>query len=183
MNKKIMIISIFAVLMIAMSGCINNDDTPINVPGEVEPSVANLILLKEVPTGFEYLGAMPTTIDTIKRKYADIAGIVDVAEGIYKDNDGIDVYIIAIECEDEASADDFVYQYKDSFPELPSGTRFAEESFNGHFATRIKDYTTFNGDQVERYTYVWNNGKFVFIVEGNTENYSSTRMIAEATGQ
>ncbi|MBN1134929.1 MAG: hypothetical protein JXA38_08530 [Methanosarcinaceae archaeon] len=182
MNKRIMLTLIFAVLMIAISGCFEGDDTPVTVPEYVEPSVENLILLKDIPLGFEYLGAIPTTIDDIKDKYADVAGIVDVAEGIYMYSDGTNVYMIAVECEDEASADNFVYQYKQSFPQLRSETRFVEESFNGHFATRIKNYTTFNGD-VERYTYVWNSGKFVFIVEGNTDDYSLTRMIAEATGQ
>ena len=182
MNKRIILTLTFAVLMIAISGCIDGDDRPVTVPEDVEPSIANLILLKDIPVGFEYLGAMPTTIDDIKDEYADVAGIVDVAEGIYAYSDGTDVYIISIECEDDASADNFVYQYKQSFPQLRSGTRFVEESFNGHFATRIKDYTTFNGD-VERYTYVWHNGKFVFIVEGNTDDYSLTRMIAEATGK
>jgi len=182
MNRKIMLISTLAVLMIAMSGCTDPVDNP-EIPEDVVPGAANLIVVKDIPAGFEYIGAMPTTIDEIKNEYADVAGIVDAAEGIYKNTDGTDVYIIAIECEDNAAADDLVYQYKDSFPELPSGTRFAEESFNGHFATRIKEYSTDNGERVERYTYVWNNGKFVFIVVGNTDDYSLTRAVAEATGQ
>lgn len=182
MNKRIMLVSILAILIIAVSGCTDPDDTPpVTIPEEIEASAADLIVLKNVPDGFEYLGAPPTTIDEIKRGYVDFPGIVDAAEGIYQSDD-IEVSVIVSECEDETSAEEMLNQYKSGFSELPSGTRFSEESFNGHFATRIKDYTTSGGDQVARYTYVWNNGSFVFLVEGNSDDYALTRTIAEATG-
>jgi hypothetical protein len=182
MNKRIMLVSILAILIIAVSGCTDPDNTPpVTIPEEVEASAADLIVLKNVPDGFEYLGAPPTTIDEIKREYVDFPGIVDAAEGIYQSDD-FEVSIIVSECEDKTSAEEMLDQYKSGFSELPSGTRFAEESFNGHSATRIKDYGTFNGDQAARYTYAWNNESFVFIVEGNSDDYASTRMIAEATG-
>lgn len=45
------------------------------------------------------------------------------------------------------------------------------------------DYSTVGGEQVARYAYLWSNGNFVFIVNGNTEDFTQTRALAEATGQ
>ena len=182
MNKKNMLIFSLTVLAIVMSGCIDPNDTPEVTTGNEEFTAANLIVVQN-PAGFEYLGAPPTSIDEIKSDYVNVAGIVDAAEGIYQNADSVEVHIIVVECEDSTAADEFVDQYKLSIPPLARGTQFVEESFNGHFATRIMDYTTMGGEQVARYSYLWSNNNFVFIVNGNTEDYTLTRTLADATGQ
>ena len=183
MNKKIMLIFSLTVLAIVISGCIDPNDTPETTTGNEVLTAANLIVVQNIPSGFEYLGAPPTSVDDIKNEYVDVAGIVDVAEGIYQNADSVDLRITVVEFEDSTAADEFVNQYKLSLPPLARGTQFAEESFNGHFATRIMDYTTVGGEQVARYAYLWSNGNFVFIVNGNTEDFTQTRALAEATGQ
>ena len=183
MNKKIMLIFSLTVLAIVMSGCIGSTDAPEVTTGNEVLTAANLIVVRNIPSGFEYLGAPPTSVDDIKNEYVDVAGIVDAAEGIYQDADSIELHITVVECENNTAADEFVNQYKLSLPPLARGTQFAEESFNGHFATRIMDYTTVGGEQVARYAYLWSNGNFVFIVNGNTEDFTQTRALAEATGQ
>ena len=184
MNKKIMLIFSLMVLAILMSGCIDDSiDTPEATTGNEELTAADLIVVQNIPSGLEYLGAPPTSVDDIKNDYVDVAGMVDVAEGIYQDADSVELHIIVVEFEDSDAADEFVDQYKLSLPPLARGTQFAEESFNGHFATRIMDYTTVGGEQVARYSYLWSNDYFVFIVNGNTEDFTQTRALAEATGQ
>ena len=183
MNKKIMLIFSLTVLAIVMSGCIDPNDTPEVTTGNEELTAANLIVVENIPAGFEYLGAPPTSVDDIKSDYVDVAGIVDAAEGIYKDADSVEVHIIVIEFDGSTAADEFVNQYKLSIPPLTSVERFVDESFNGHFATRITDYATVNMEQVPQYAYLWSNDNFVFLVNGNTADYTLTRALAEATGQ
>ena len=183
MNKKIMLIFSLTVLAIVMSGCVDPNDTPETTTGNEELTAANLIVVNNIPSGFEYLGAPPTSVDDIKNEFVDVTGIVDAAEGIYQDADSVELRITVVELEDNTAADEFVNEYKLSLPPLARGTQFVEESFNDHFATRIMDYTTVGGEQVPRYAYLWSNDNFVFVVNGNTDDYTLTRALAEATGQ
>ena len=183
MNKKIMLIFSLTVLAIVMSGCVDPNDTPEVTTGNEVLTAANLTVVQNIPAGSEYLGAPPISVDDIKSDYVDVAGIVDAAEGIYKDADSIEMRITVVELENNTAADEFVDQYKLSIPPLAKGDRFVEESFNGHFSTRIAYYPTVNGEQVPRYSYLWSNGNFAFIVYGNTADYTLTRALAEATGQ
>lgn len=178
-----MLIFSLTVLAILISGCVDPNETPESITEDDVLTAANLIVVKNIPASFEYLGARPTSVDDIKHDYVDVAGIMGAAEGIYKDADSVEVRITVVELENNTAADDFVNQYKLSIPALAKGDRFAEESFNDHFATRIVYYPTVNGEQVPRYSYLWNSDNFVFIVYGNTGDYALTRTLAEATGQ
>ncbi|MDO9516489.1 MAG: hypothetical protein Q7J10_00405 [Methanosarcinaceae archaeon] len=183
MNKKIMLIFSITVLAIVMSGCVDPNDTPEVITGNEVLTAANLTVVRNIPAGFEYLGAPPISVDDVKRDYVDVAGIVDAAEGIYQDSYSDEMHITVVEFDDSDAAENFVNQYKLSIPPLARGTQFVEESFNGHYATRIMDYSTVGGEQVARYSYLWSNDNFVFIVDGNTEDFTQTRALAEATGQ
>ncbi|MGP8337387.1 MAG: hypothetical protein ACT6FC_04045 [Methanosarcinaceae archaeon] len=184
MNKKIILIFSLTVLAIVMSGCVDPDNTPdTNTTVNEVLNATNLIVVRNVPPGFEYLGAPPISVEDVKNEYVDVAGIVDVAEGTYQNADLVEMHIIVVECENSTAADGFVNQYKLSIPPLTSGELFVEQSFNGHFATRIMDHTTMNGEMAARYSYIWSNDTFVFIVNGNTDDHTMTRALAEATGQ
>jgi len=183
MNKKRILIFSLTVLAILISGCVDPNEKPETITEDDVLTAANLILVQNIPVGFEYLAAPPTSVDDIKNEYVDVAGILDAAEGIYKDANSVEVRITVVELENNTAADDFVEQYKLSIPRLAKGDRFVEESFNGHFSTRIAYYSTVNGEQVPRYSYLWNNDNFVFIVYGNTKDFTLTRALAEATGQ
>lgn len=179
MNVKVLMISLIALLLVAMSGCTE--------PAEPEDPVttANLsvdgVVLENVPEGFEYLGVHSLELKDVKESYADVPGIVQASEGIYN-RDSVYYFVIAIELENAEAADEFVAQYKASFTSLANGDRFVEESFNGHDATRVTKYITSNGDQVPRYHYVWTNENFVFVVRGNTDDSAIVMELAEATG-
>ena len=183
MNKKIMLIFSLTVLAIVMSGCIGSTDAPEVTTGNEVLTAADLIVVQNIPSGFEYLGAPPRSVDDIKHDYVDVTGIVDAAEGIYQDADSVELHITVVELEDSDAAENFIIQYKSGFTPLARGDRFTYPSFNGHTATRIMDYSTVGGEQVARYAYLWSNGNFVFIVNGNTEDFTQTRALAEATGQ
>ena len=65
---------------------------------------------------------------------------------------------------------------------LSRGSRFAEESFNGHSAVKITEYIRSGGKTVPRYSYIWSNENYVIIVSGNTTDSTLVRQLAEATG-
>ena len=69
----------------------------------------------------------------------NVSGIVGGSEGLYKHNES-DFYVDVIELKDNEAANNLITAYKSSFPPLTEGSRFAEESFNGHSAVRITDY-------------------------------------------
>ncbi|KGK98457.1 hypothetical protein LI82_12225 [Methanococcoides methylutens] len=178
MKMKVLMISLIALLLVAMSGCTE--------PAEPEDPVttANLsvdgVVLENIPEGFEYLGARSLEVEDLKSDYADVSGIVQASEGIYQ-LDSVDYFITAIELESNDAAEQFTTTYKAGFPDLIV-ERFVEESFNDHNATLITKYITSNGEQVPRYHYVWTNENFVYLVKGNTDDNTKVLGLAEATG-
>lgn len=178
MKMKVLMISLIALLLVAMSGCTE--------PAEPEDPVTTTelsvdgVVLENIPEGFEYLGVHSLDVEDVKADYADVSGIVQASEGIYQ-LDSVDYFITAIELESSEAAKQFTTAYKNDFPD-PVIEAFAEESFNGHDATLIKKHITSNGEQVPRYHYVWTNENFVFLVKGNTDDKTTVLELAEATG-
>ena len=180
MNKKVMLIFSLTVLAITMSGCIDPNDTLETL------TAADLIVVQNIPTGFEYLGAPPEskTLPEVKLKYIETSdSIIGAREGFYRDSGNEDTYIMVIECTTPDVAESLVNEHRSQFNSLAVGQRFMEDQFNGHSVVRIMDYRLFDSEQVPSYSYVWSNEKFVFIVKGNTADYTLTRALAEATGQ
>ncbi len=177
MNTRLLIITAVAVLMVAFSGCIDPDTPDDTSNGELG---LNAVMIENVPEGFEYVGMHSLSIDDIT-EYANTSGFVDASEGIYK-ADSTDLYVKAIQFETSSDAEDFIYEYKTGLSPIAVGEQFVEESFNDHFATRIMKYVFWGGEQVPRYSYIWKNENFVFMVEGNGNTPASTRTLAEATG-
>ncbi|AKB27458.1 hypothetical protein MSSIT_0739 [Methanosarcina siciliae T4/M] len=192
MKKSIALISVFAVLMIAFSGCVDNNSPAVNGTDSANPEtnviseddVAGISTLETLPAGFEYVDTIPLSTDEIKSDYnaENVSGVLNVSEGIYKDSNETNYYIDAIELEDEEVANNFIDAYKASFPPLSSGSRFTDKSFNGHSAVKITEYVTSGGETVPRYTYIWNNENYVIVVYGNTAEEAPIRQLAEATG-
>ena len=180
MNKKVMLIFSLTVLAITMSGCIDPNDTTEAL------TAADLIVVQNIPTGFEYLGAPPEskTLPDVKSKYVETSdSIIDARKGFYRDSGNDDTYIMVIECTTPDAAESLVNEHRSQFKSLAVGQRFVDDQFNGHSVVRIIDYRLFDSEQVPSYSYVWSNEKFVFIVKGNTADYTLTRALAEATGQ
>ena len=176
-SKNILLLLLITLVMLAVSGCTD--------PGvgeeETEINVSNMVVLEEIPTGFEYLGVRELSMDKVLDGCCNESDFVEASQGIYKGND-FDVSVTTIETPSEDGAENLVNSYKATFPPLAIGNRFVEESINDHFATRIVWYVTEKGTSVERYAYVWNNGSYVFQIRGATSDPLVLKEFAEATG-
>lgn len=146
-------------------------------------SAADISKLENLPAGFKYVGTVPLNAADIKIDYnADnVSEVVGGSEGMYKYNES-DFCIDVIELENSEATTNLIDAYKSSFKPLTEGSRFVEESFNGHSAVRIADYVTAEGTEVPRYTDIWSSGNNVFVVTGNTADDSLVKQLAEATG-
>ncbi len=191
MKKMMALISALAVLMIAFSGCVGdnkpavNGTEPNNSEANVNPdeSAADISEIENLPAGFEYLGSSLLNETDIKIDYnaENISEVVGGSEGLYKHNES-DLYVDVIELKNNEAANNLIDAYKSSFVPLAEGSRFVEESFNGHSSVRITDHVVNAGTEVPRYSYIWSNGNYVLVVTGNTADSSLIRQLAEATG-
>jgi hypothetical protein len=146
-------------------------------------SAADISKLKNLPAGFEYVGSIALNASDIKIDYnaENVSEVVGGSEGMYKYNDS-DFNIDVIELENAEATNYLIDAYKSSFEPLKEGSRFVEESFNGHSSVRIADYVLTGGQEVARYSYIWSNGNHVFVITGNTADDSLVKQLAEATG-
>jgi hypothetical protein len=165
----------------AANGTSSNSPKANSISGKDVNEISNVTNL---PAGFNYVGNPPFTNDEIKDKYEanNISGIIAGSEGLYKDSNNSTYYIDVIQLENKEAANNFISVYKSSFKPLNEGSRFTNDSFNGHSAEMITDYARYNGTDVPRYIYVWNNENYVLVVSGDTSDNSQIRQLAEATG-
>jgi hypothetical protein len=191
MKKIIALVSVFAVLMIAFSGCVantpavNGTDTDNPKTNSIsEEDAAGVSTLETLPAGFEYVDTLPLSTNETKSDYSaeNVSGILNASEGIYKDSNKTEYHIDVIELEDKEATNNFIDAYKASFPPLSNGSRFTNVSFNGHSAVKITDYITAGGETVPRYSYIWSNENYVIVVFGNAVAEAPIRQLAEATG-
>ncbi|MDW7733682.1 MAG: hypothetical protein SCH66_14795 [Methanolobus sp.] len=192
MVNKLILVSALIIMMLFVSGCTDEQDpdsgqevnntTNTGVNADISGmSAEDLAVISDLPEGYEYIGSPSLTVEKVQKEYVNMSGIVAAAEGLYKAGD-VDLYVDVIEMESPELAEEFVSEYMSGFKQLSSGTRFAEDSFNGHSVTVIKTYSTVGAKQVPRYTYIWSNENFVFVVGGATDDTSMPRTLAEATG-
>ncbi|HOW15828.1 hypothetical protein [Methanosarcina sp.] len=192
MKKTIALISVFAVLMIAFSGCVGNSPAAVNGTDSDNPGTnsvsdedaAGISTLETLPAGFEYYDTASFPIDQTKSDYKaeNVSGVLNVSEGIYRDSNNTEYHIDVIELENKEAANNFINAYKASFPPLSNGSRFTDVSFNGHSAVKITEYVTDGGKTVPRYSYLWSNENYVIRVFGNTPEEAPIKQLAEATG-
>ncbi|MGD9779297.1 hypothetical protein [Methanomethylovorans sp.] len=184
MKKQLSLVLIFVVLFMGFSGCVfkgNDNNNSSDGPAVPVESVSELVALKNIPSGFEYLGNKSITADGVNKDYAKAENVVEASEGIYKSTT-LDYYVTGINFSDEASAESFVTSYKSTFQMLKNNETLKQVEFNGHEATRALSYSTVGGKQVPRYKYFWNNENFVFIIEGNSEDPAVGLDFAKAIG-
>ena len=148
-----------------------------------DKSAADISEIENLPAGFEYVASIPLNSSDIKIDYnaENVSEVVGGSEGLYKYNES-DIYVDVIELEKPEATNNLIDAYKSSFVPLTEGSRFVEESFNGHSAVRITDYVLNAGTEVPRYSYIWSNGNYVLVVTGNTADSSLIKQLAEATG-
>ncbi|MDK2893052.1 hypothetical protein [Methanohalophilus sp.] len=176
-SKIIALLLSLTLVMLAVSGCTDTDRE--EKTGEMD--VSDVVVLKEIPAGFEYLGARMLSVGEVLDGVCNESEFVESSEGIYK-GDGFDIYVTTVETPSEDDAENLVSRYKATFPPMSKGDRFIEESINDHFVTRIVWHVTNKGEEVERYAYIWNNGSYVFHIRGGTSDPLILREFAEATG-
>jgi hypothetical protein len=179
MKKMIVLLLSFFLMLLAVSGCIDSD-TGGEETGDM--NVSDMVVIDDIPAGFEYLGERGLSAEDVLDGCCNDSGFVEACQGIYKSAD-FDVTITAVETASQEDAEALVSGYKATFNSLASGgDRFVEESVNDHPVTRIIWYVTSNGDDAERYTYVWSNGSHVFQIRGATSDPLVLKEFAEATG-
>ena len=185
MKKQLSLVLIFVVLFMGFSGCIfkgsDNNDNSSHGPAIPVENVSELVVVKDIPSGFEYLGTRSVTTDIVNKEYAKGENVLEAAEGVYKSTN-LDYYVTAIKFTDVISAESFLTNYKATFKTLRNNDTFQEVEFSDHGATRGMSYSTVGGKQVPRYKYFWNNENFVFIIEGNSEDPAVGLDFAKATG-
>ena len=192
MKKSIALISVFAVLMLALSGCMGSNTPAANGTNSDNPKATvisdedavGMNQIKNLPIGFEYVGNLSLSKGDIKNNYKaeNVSGILGGSEGLYKGSNNSDFYLDVIKFENIAATNDFILTYQSSFTPLKKNSRFVEDPFNGHSALRITDYVIDAGKSVPRYTYIWNNENYVLVVSGSTVDSALVRQLAEATG-
>ncbi|MBC7085544.1 MAG: hypothetical protein H5T43_04160 [Methanomethylovorans sp.] len=185
MKKQLSIVLILAVLLMGISGCIFTGNNSIkdsdDVPAVPSEDVSQLVVLKNIPYGFEYLGNKSLTSDVVNKEYAKAENVVEAAEGIYKGTN-LDYYITVIKFEDTISAETFLANYKATFKVLQNNDTFQQVEFAGHEATRGMSYSTIGGKKFPRYKYFWNAENYVFIVIGNSADPAVGLEFAKAIG-
>lgn len=177
-SKIIALLLSLTLVMLAVSGCTDPDSGREETD---EINASNMVVLEEIPAGFEFIGARELSAAKVLDGSVNESGFVEAYQGIYESNN-FDVLVTAVETPSEADAQSLVDTYKATFPPMAVGNRFIEQSINDHFVTRIIWYVTENGNNTERYAYVWNNGNYVFQVRGATSDPAILMEFAEATG-
>jgi hypothetical protein len=170
MSKKIILLSIFIVASILISGCITDKNNGTKWNG-TKTNISDIIPTTNLPSGVTFM-------DVNKEADIDIGNSSRKAiEGIYRSNtDEEDVLIDVINTETpEALIDEYKSQYKDA-----NYDAFIEISINGHKATQVKYYKTDNGKQIPKYIIIWTT-KNSMIKVGGSVDLQKVKDLATAT--
>lgn len=155
MSKKIILLTIFLAATVFISGCIidneNNGNKSETIKSDIIPTV-------NLPSGFTFMAIHETKVDF--GNFSEKA-----KEGIYRTEDGEDIYVQVFESESpEELLNEYKSQYKDA-----GYDPFTEISFNGHKATRVMFYFTSDGKSVSKYNIVWTNKDSMIKVGSSTD--------------
>ncbi|WP_342303961.1 hypothetical protein [Methanolobus sp. ZRKC5] len=189
MLKKVFLVLIISILMLSISGCTDKvveeslvDTGVVTNTISDDASSQSLMPIDDLSENYEFLGSRDLSAEKVGSEYISVEGIEGGSEGLYIYLNSTDLYIDVIEMNSSSSAEEFIVQYKAGFRELSSGSRFTEESISDHSTVRILEYVTIDKANIPRYTYIWSNDKFVFVVGGATDDYVVLSELAEATG-
>ncbi|MGB8218282.1 MAG: hypothetical protein WCE94_13370 [Candidatus Methanoperedens sp.] len=163
MTKKLWI-SALLIITVLISGCIFDKQQV------AQNSTSGVIPQTNLPAGFTYMGTHETPVDI-----GDTT--INATEGVYRYNNVDDVYVQLIR---NNNPQELVIQYKSKYKNA-NYNPFEEVSFNGHSATKIKDYFTENAKQVAYYSIMWTNSSSMIIV-GSSPDANAMLSLATATG-
>ncbi len=162
MSKKLWI-SALLIITVLISGCIFDNE-------KIDQNSTSVIPQTSLPVGFTYMGTHETPVDIG-------ATSINATEGVYRYNKVDDVYVQLIRND---NPQELINQYKSKYKDA-NYNPFEEISFNGHSATKIKDYFTENATQVAYYSIMWTNGSSMIIV-GSSPDANAMLSLATATG-
>jgi hypothetical protein len=169
MSNKFVLLLIFLITAVFISGCIDGNKTPVKATGQA------LIPTTGLPAGFTYMG----TNDNAEPM--DIGGkLFNFTEGVYrKSGDDIEIYIQVIGTENPGA---LLEQYKSDIKKKfgDKYNPFEDISLNGHTATKIADFTV-DGQPKTVYSITWVTDKSMVIV-GSSSNLQTVTDLATATG-
>lgn len=161
-DKKILLLVLLTSVFI--SGCIFDKDNGKQI------NESKFIPQNDLPAGFTYMAIHETSVDI-----GDSS--INAIEGVYRNSRGEDMYIQALENNaPSALVNEYKLRYKDA-----NWDPFEEIFLNGHKATKIKDYTTMNGQQTPKYSIIWATEKYMMLV-GSSIDAQSVMNLASATG-
>lgn len=167
-NKMKILLPLLILAILLISGCVTSP-TSTPTPTVTTPA-SGFIPQTGLPVGFTYMGTHTTTVD--------INGTsINATEIIYKYNSTDDVYIQLLR---NTNPQELLVQYKSKYKSA-NYNPFEEVSFNGHNATKVKDYTVKNAAQVAYYSIVWASGSSMIIV-GPSQNADAILLLATSTG-
>jgi hypothetical protein len=166
MSNKFVLLLIFLITAVFISGCIDGNNTPVKTTGQA------LIPTTGLPAGFTYMGTHDVDVEIGGKS-------VNATEGVYR-NGGDDLYIQVIGTENpgallEQYKADFKKKFGDKYNPIENIT------LNGHPATKVADYTLMNGQPVTVYSVTWTVEKSMVIV-GSSSNLQTVTDLATATG-
>lgn len=167
--KKVIFLTIL-ILAIISSGCIKGTED--NTDHTINQSINSLVIVSDLPEGYEFLGIYPDFSEYDN----DYENIINSGEGIYKDQNYNDVYIDIIEFDTESNAILFIEEYKSRKNE----TLFEILTINGHTATMMKTYSISKGIQEPRYSFFWNDNNYAYIVKSNSNDENSALNVVKA---
>jgi hypothetical protein len=166
MSKKLVLLLIFLITAVFISGCIDGNKTPVKATGQA------LIPTTGLPANFTYMGTHNVDVEIGGKP-------VNATEGVYRNGED-DIYIQVIGTENPGA---LLEQYKADFKKKfgDKYNPFEEISLNGHAATKVADYTVMQGQPVTVYSVTWTAEKSMVIV-GSSSNLQTVTDLATATG-
>jgi len=170
--KKMAILTVL-ILTIILSGCIDDSTDDDNLPDQ---DVNSLVIIENLPEGYEILGTYPD----FSEYNNDYENIIDSGEGLYRDQNNNDVYLDVIEFDTESNAINFIEEYKSRKESVTKEDIFSTVIINGKSVTRMKTYSISQGTQEPRYSFFWNDNKYVYIVKSNSNDENSALNIVKA---
>ncbi|VVB91196.1 Uncharacterised protein [uncultured archaeon] len=166
MSNKFVLLLIFLITAVFISGCIDGNKTPVNTTGQ------SLIPTTGLPAGFTYMGTHDVEVEIGGKS-------VNATEGVYRKGED-DIYIQVIGTENPGA---LLEQYKADFKKKfgDKYNPFEDISLNGHTATKVADFTVMKGQPVTVYSVTWTIEKSMVIV-GSSSNLQEVKDLATATG-
>jgi hypothetical protein len=164
MSNKFVLLLIFLITAVFISGCIDGNKT--------KATELALIPTTGLPAGFTYMGTHDIGVEIGGKP-------INATEGVYRKGED-DIYIQVIGTENPGA---LLEQYKADFKKkfADKYNPFEDISLNGHPATKVADITITNGKPITVYSITWTTENSMVIV-GSSSDLQTVTDLATATG-